>query len=331
MENEDKLDKLKKIITSVIEGQPEDMQESFTIKMGEDIIKKYSKLEVSQNEISIPEIEDVSKKELEYLKKELEIIIFTAADVEKAAVLRYMNPLKSRRCIIKGHVKYETYYIGIIGVYNVVLVMCKMGSVQKDSISLVSRDAYDFWEPEIAILCGIAFGLKKKKQSIGDIIIAEEIKPDDVLRAGKKTIPRGISESCDLTLKNRFKNEINWRYPLSKKRVAKIHIGQVISGENLVDNKKLVKKLKKMYPNAIGGDMEGAGFSAAASRKEIRWIFVKAICDWGYNKTKEYQKIAAESSISLVRSVFNDPYVFEELNISPALLENKDTTIIDYE
>jgi nucleoside phosphorylase len=289
LEENNELDNFEKIIISEIEGKPEDMQELYVEKL-EKVAKKFKKQKISQTIFKRPEIKDVSSEELKSLKEDINIVIFTATFVELSAVLEKLTPLTRKSLILSGHIKHDTYYVGIMGVYNIALIKCKPGSVQRDSISLVSQDAYKFWEPKVAILCGIAYGLRKEKDNLTDVIISEEIKPCDVERVGRRsTIPRGMTERCNLILKNRFENEIRWEYTTPNGKKAKKIFGLMISGEKLVDNKKLVKELKKRYPNAIGGDMEGAGFSATAARAEIAWIVVKAICDWGYKKKKTFK------------------------------------------
>jgi len=61
--------------------------------------------------------------------------------------------------------------------------------------------------------------------------------------------------------------------------------------------------------------MEGAGLWSSSYRKKIESIVVKGICDWGYNKTNNFQPISADSAISLVHHVFNIPNIFESLKI----------------
>ena len=76
-----------------------------------------------------------------------------------------MKPCKEEDAILCGYIDKETYYLGCLGLYAVVLVMCKPGSIQRDSMILTSQKTFHFWEVKVAILCGIAFGLNKKNQN----------------------------------------------------------------------------------------------------------------------------------------------------------------------
>jgi nucleoside phosphorylase len=59
-----------------------------------------------------------------------------------------------------------------------------------------------------------------------------------------------------------------------------------------------------MEPEAIGGDMEGAGLYAAAGVAKVDWILVKAICDWADgNKNDDAQQLAAHNAADFVRHV----------------------------
>jgi len=153
--------------------------------------------------------------------------------------------------------------------------------------------------------------LKKGEQKKGDVLISQQIIPYDVQRFGKKIIFRGERLSSSLTLKDRFRNIEGWHYSLPNGKLAKLHFGNLISSERLIDNKKLVKRIKNEFPDAIGGEMEGAGFSASSEVSDIQWILIKGICDWAYKKKNDYQKIAANASISIIEHIFNNEYALK--------------------
>ncbi len=93
-----------------------------------------------------------------------------------------------------------------------------------------------------------------------------------------------------------------------------MHFGTILSGEKLVDNPEFRAELLEMRPEAIGGEMEGAGLCAAAANHKVEWILVKAICDWGDGtKDKKYQKMAAEHAVSFVEHVLRKPGVLDAL------------------
>jgi hypothetical protein len=92
---------------------------------------------------------------------------------------------------------------------------------------------------------------------------------------------------------------------------ANVVFGLILSGEKLVDNQDFRDQLRRLEPEAIGGEMEGVGLYAAAerSRAKVDWILVKAICDWAdgqkhQNKSQRQRKAsrnAARFTIQILR------------------------------
>src|SRR5205085_1221462 len=56
-----------------------------------------------------------------------------------------------------------------------------------------------------------------------------------------------------------------------------VHFGLILSGDHLVNNLAYREQLHQLEPEAIGGEMEGAGLYAAAQRRKVDWLLVKAI------------------------------------------------------
>ncbi len=177
---------------------------------------------------------------------------------------------------------------------HVQCVRSSMGSVGPSASTLTVYDAIYNFNPKYVISCGIAFGQSQKKQAIGDVLVSEWVKMYEKTREGYKVIDRGDRMPADPYLL-----EIAKRTSVSDNQ--KIHIGLLLSGEKLVDRPGFKKKLWKIEPEAIGGEMEGAGIASACYRKHTAWIIVKAICDWGENKNnkhkQEHQKKAAENAM----------------------------------
>lgn len=65
----------------------------------------------------------------------------------------------------------------------------------------------------------------------------------------------------------------------------------------MVDNKTFKKKLFRLVPDAIGGEMEATGIIDACSHHPTRWLIIKAICDWGENEGDGDQPKAARNAI----------------------------------
>ena len=88
----------------------------------------------------------------------------------------------------------------------------------------------------------------------------------------------------------------------------------MLTGNTLVDSEQAVGRLRRDFPDAIAGEMEGAGvYEAATLDDKPDWIMVKAISDWGYRKTDGDQQLAApaarlQSGTSLCTTSKSPPY-----------------------
>ena len=126
----------------------------------------------------------------------------------------------------------------------------------------------------------IAFGINEEKQAIGDILVTEQLRLYDLQRMGTQEeeqpniILRGDKTHASPWLINLFKStDLRWDG-------AKVRFGVVLTGEKLVDNVDFRNQLQSFEPEAIGGEMEGAGLYVACQDRKVDWILVKAICDW---------------------------------------------------
>ena len=236
-----------------------------------------------------------------------DIVLVVATDVEREAMLRHLSPCDGCAAVGLLHVRSETYYVGRCGTFTVALLMCEVGSGKPGASALAVVDAIDEWQPRAVIMPGIAFGRDVGRQRIGDVLVAEQVSPYELQRVGRnETIHRSARPHTNPTLLNRFRNASDWSYQDPARVRCKIRVGEVLSGEKLVDNDALRAQLFADFPNSIGGEMEGVGLWAAADRRNTPWILVKAVCDFGTDKHDDDQPFAASSSASLVAHVLGD-------------------------
>ncbi len=277
----------------------------------------------------------ISRDEVEKLKSYLDIVIMTATDIEKETVFKYLKPLPGCSALKVDTTNKQTYTIGILGAYPIVHVQTNMGSSSPDGSTLTTKDALDYWKPKALIMPGVAFGKDSTKQKIGDILIAESIIQYDSSKIKEGIeIPRGSIVRSGLILFDRFRNCSDWDYKLEDgTKVGRI-TGKVLSGSKLVDDKEFKKHLFQLFPEAIGGEMEGCGLYAASFHESFnQWILVKGICDWAENKESEdkekNQQIASEAAVSLCFNVMNNPYAFECLGIKSIIDIDKEEILND--
>lgn len=263
-----------------------------------------------QYSFKLPEIREIDEQECESLKSQIDVVIMTVTDVEKGSILEFLKPYPRRQKVLKIFSESETYYLGKFGTFKTVVTQCRMGSTGQGSSILATEQALRKWNPKAIIMVGIAFGKDETKQNIGDVLVASEIISYEPQRIGEKVIDRGSHLPSNTTLLNRFENVNSWKFSGINNKPCEIRTGAILSGEKLIDNPDFKAKLFEQFPQAIGGEMEGAGLSSACIHKGISWILVKSICDWADGKKgSKYQPLAARASASLVHHVLSQKTV----------------------
>jgi nucleoside phosphorylase len=223
-------------------------------------------------------------------------LIVTVTSVEAQAVLgAFSLQQKWSRKKIGGKTFYD---LGIHGGAPVFMVQSEMGIATPGGSLLTVHQAIQCLQPQAVIMCGIAFGLRPDKQKLGDILIAKQLEyyePAKVVGIQTGNISRGDRVTASNQLLERFRDaDIDWAGPQR-------HFGLVLSGEKLVNDPDFLKQLRLLEPDAIGGEMEGAGLYVAASEEKVDWILVKAICDWADgSKNDSAQVLAANNAANFV-------------------------------
>ena len=188
-----------------------------------------------------------------------------------------------------------SYDLGELGGVQLVAIQCEMGSGGPAGSLLTVYSALMEMHPDAVIMPGIAFGCKEKEHNMGDILVARQIVPYELQKrtnkGNRQVILRGDRSSSDEALLGIARTvSQTWSS-------VKVHFGTVLSGEKLVNNRKFRNELIECVPEAIGGEMEGAGVWAACQRARVRWLLCKGICDWGYNKGDDHQHQAARNAV----------------------------------
>ncbi len=238
---------------------------------------------------------------------DIDLVVMTATEVERKTLHRFMMPLSGEAGLLEGAVKLVTYRVGIFGRYKIAHVECSPGGLSRQGATLTTHEAIAEARPKAILILGIAFGVNRRKQKLGDVLVASTILPYDLERVGLTiTDKRGENLNCGGTLLERFRTRsADWTLPRGLEEV-RAYPGPVLSGETLVDNEAFRDRLVTHFPTALGGEMEGAGSYAAASRAGVELILVKSICDWADGlKNDRAQPFAAFSAIHLAHHVMS--------------------------
>lgn len=238
-----------------------------------------------------------------------DVLIVTVTKVESKAVLQVFQEATGQapRAVQVGERIYQN--LGVVNGMRVLLAQSEMGTGGLGASHQTVQKGIDALTPSAVIMVGIAFGIDSQKQSIGDILVSSQLKLYELRRVGTdsegrvKIITRGDRPHASPRLVNHFTGaELHW-----DDSKPKVHFGLILSGEKLVDNIDFRQHLNDLEPEAIGGEMEGAGLYVACQDRKVDWILVKAICDWADgNKSEDKndrQRLAAYNAASFALHV----------------------------
>ncbi|MBE3564486.1 MAG: hypothetical protein IMW90_02035 [Thermogemmatispora sp.] len=224
-----------------------------------------------------------------------DVLLVTVTEIEAQAVLALFSQVE------RYYIEEKTYYLlGEVGGTSLVMVQSEMGQGGVAGSLLTVSEGIRHLQPRAVIMVGIAFGLKPDEQHIGDILVARQILAYElqavVAREGQRSVRlRGDRVTASPLLLDRCKSGAkSW----SGQRVQ---FGLLLSGEKLINDKEYRDQLQALEPEAIGGEMEGAGLCAAAQHHKVDWILVKAIADWAdgfkhVNKERRQRKAASNAA-----------------------------------
>ena len=217
-----------------------------------------------------------------------DLLLVTVTKVESRAVLAAFQQATGREAQTLRLDDRIYFDLGQINGASVCLVQSEMGAAGLGAALQTVGKGIAALSPEAVIMVGIAFGMSPDWQAIGDILVSENLRPYELQRVGAtQVIPRGDRPHASSTLLNLLKSaDLRWEGPT-------VRFGVVLTGEKLVDNANFLEQLRSLEPEAIGGEMEGAGLYAACQDQHVDWILVKAICDWA-DGNKEADRAARQ-------------------------------------
>jgi formylglycine-generating enzyme required for sulfatase activity/nucleoside phosphorylase len=247
------------------------------------------------------------------------VLLVTVTRVEAEAVLDLFSKASGvpwKRHLIDDKIYYD---LGEICGVNVYMVQSEMGAIGPGAALITIHKAIEALTPTCCIMVGIAFGINSDKQHLGEVLVSQKLQayePQKITGSGK-IIARGDRVTASSRLLDKFRSgDMDWNG-------AKVHFGLILSGEILVDNKKFRDGLLALAPEAIGGEMEGAGLYAAANESKVDWILVKAICDWADgNKSYKFQKKAAYNATSFTLHVIQQGGLAVSKSVHASIVTN---------
>jgi len=208
-----------------------------------------------------------------------DVLLLTATPVESKATLQAFAAATQQQAVPHSLDSRIYFDLGTVNGARVCLTQSEMGAGGLGATLQTTHKGIAALQPAAVIMVGIAFGVNEAKQAIGDILVTEQLRLYDLQRVGTvdgqpRIMLRGDKPHASPWLLNHLKSaDLLWEG-------AQVRFGCILSGEKLVDNLDFREQLRGFEPEAIGGEMEGAGLYVACQDQKVDWILVKAICDW---------------------------------------------------
>lgn len=179
------------------------------------------------------------------------------------------------------------YNLGTVGTNRVLVVQTAMGPLTHKGSA--SRAIYYLLATQATAVIGIgmAFGIDRTSQKLGDVLVATGILPydnDRLVEPGSdgrpvvnySNIEKHASKASLVELLGRRAELPLWQ--------GKVQLGLLLSGGARIRCRayrdELVQQCGSGRGPVVGGDMEGVGFLSTSDPTDPRWIVVKGICDF---------------------------------------------------
>lgn len=223
------------------------------------------------------------------------IAVLVATDTEYTTLL---HEVQARGYVPKDDNQEDLFYKYVKLNNGVVVnfIRTEMGALQVGGAFNTTHKVIDYLDPDALIMCGICLGNKfhKDAPNMGDILVSTDIWDYETAKlTDSETEYRGKTIPVSSSLVQLFRRtEYDFSTP--------VHFGLMAAGDKLVDKKEFIQQLANYQPSIIGAEMEGLAVVSTCQSKRKDCILVKAICDWGFEKTDDYQQQAATNSSKFV-------------------------------
>ncbi|WP_130472516.1 hypothetical protein [Candidatus Magnetaquicoccus inordinatus] len=282
----------------------------------------------------------------------LDVLILTALEEEMERVKSHMNNPQNIMVL------HQNWWQSTLAVENDSLkigLFCfqDMGNPQAAAKSVAFQKET---QAELVVLIGLLGGREgsialpiEEKRMRGDVVVAEVLvnyecgknHPD---RFESRSTPLRCDERLLLAVKKRTSSN-EWTAKMKMKRpdgtshriLPMVHFGTVASGEKVVADETTLNKLTELVdgmeavPPLLGVEMEGYGTAIGSYEADVRFLFVKGICDWADSKKADdgWRPYAVDAAAALVFDLLAAgafiPRRFSEASVQPAAKHGSDS------
>lgn len=229
-----------------------------------------------------------------------------------------MTPLPSEYVAVSRHISEKSsivnegaaYEIGRFPVGNGNFqVIIREPGMKNASMAVATERAIRYFEPQIAILCGIAGGIKDVK--IGDVAVAKSAFDYDV---GKESENGFLPRPAEYVFSDELlahaqliQRSDEWKSrTLDGAPGAQVHIASVAAGDKVISavNNFTFERIQQFLSHCKFLEMEAAGFGLAIQRyRHVHAIVVRGISDMCIDKNEaerqNWQPMAADRAAAV--------------------------------
>jgi adenosylhomocysteine nucleosidase len=183
----------------------------------------------------------------------------------------------------------DYYHLGQVGDSLVNAVRVEMGPLSSGGSASAGILFQQATTATGIIQVGMAFGVDRNRQAIGDVLVSTALLPYDA-RDARTQGDRYIFE-YQRVRRHPAKESLVRLFQAESDREEyghRIAFGELLSGAARVFSRHYLAELLTLVPGVkdgiIGGEMEGVGLLSVSPRKQPLWIVVKGICDFADEK-----------------------------------------------
>lgn len=196
----------------------------------------------------------------------------------------------------------------VSGKLNDIAVVVMQSGIGKVNATIATTLLIQRFTPKAIINTGSAGGIGEQL-SIGDVVIGDSVTHHDVdVTAFGYTVGQmaGMPENypCDTRLVDLAKQAAT-TFPN-----AKIHSGQIVSGDQFIADSSRFSAIKKDFPTALAVEMEAAAIAQTCYRFDVPFVVVRAISDLANEQASvsfdEFIEQAGRHSADMVRAIIKN-------------------------
>ena len=198
------------------------------------------------------------------------IAVICAMKEERDALLKMMKDVKTvkgKKLLYHDEALDNEYYLGTLANKEIVVSRCGVGQLYA---ALSTASLIEKYKPELIINLGCAGSLKENVH-IGDVVIA------DKTAAWRFDVP-GWKRSFD-SLYTSFGCSDEVVSIAKKISDPTMHIGGIVSADEFIRTKTQLKVIKRHYPDALCGEMEGAAVAGVCYAYHTPVSIIRSISD----------------------------------------------------